>query len=264
MGIAETRISQLQDRVVSLSIPASAWNAKNRAAAVDRLQSMGLPAPRDEYWRFTDPKSLNAVEAPTAALFDPKETDIFDTVDRLEIVFVDGVFDAAASDDLSGANMTIERLSDAERQDTHWAAGCYGALEATGQTPVQRPFAALNTAYATDGMLIHVTGKVEKPVNITYRHANEKSDVLLHHVIKLEEGAELTLLENGPAAARLNKSCEVFVADRAAFHHVRTQGRDHERRAVTHIFADLGTESVFKSFTLTANGALTRNEAFCV
>jgi len=49
MGIAETRISQLQDRVVSLSIPASAWNAKNRAAAVDRLQSMGLPAPRDEY-----------------------------------------------------------------------------------------------------------------------------------------------------------------------------------------------------------------------
>ena len=164
MGIAETRISQLQDRVVSLSIPASAWNAKNRAAAVDRLQSMGLPAPRDEYWRFTDPKSLNAVEAPTAALFDPKETDIFDTVDRLEIVFVDGVFDAAASDDLSGANMTIERLSDAERQDTHWAAGCYGALEATGQTPVQRPFAALNTAYATDGMLIHVTGRSKSPL----------------------------------------------------------------------------------------------------
>ena len=39
--------------------------------------------------------------------------------------------------------------------------------------PRSRPFAALNTAYATDGVLIHVTGKVEKPVNITYRHANE-------------------------------------------------------------------------------------------
>ena len=114
MGIAETRISQLQDRVAGLSVPASAWNAKNRAAAVERLQSMGLPAPRDEYWRFTDPKSLNAIEAAKAALFDPKETDVFDTVDRLEIVFVDGVFDAAASDDLSGSNMTIERLSHAE------------------------------------------------------------------------------------------------------------------------------------------------------
>ncbi|MEQ8258223.1 MAG: SufD family Fe-S cluster assembly protein, partial [Roseovarius confluentis] len=67
-------------------------------------------------------------------------------------------------------------------------------------------------------------------------------------------------LENGPAAARFNKVMEVDVADTAAFNHVRTQGRDHERRAVTHIFARLGRESAFKSFTMTANGVLTRNE----
>jgi Fe-S cluster assembly protein SufD len=83
---------------------------------------------------------------------------------------------------------------------------------------------------------------------------------MLHHVIKLDAGAELTLLENGPAAARFNKVMEVDIADNAAFHHVRAQGRDHERQAATHIFARLGTESVFKSFTLTANGRLTRNE----
>ena len=45
------------------------------------------------------------------------------------------------------------------------------------------------------------------------------------------------------------------------FHHIRAQGRDHERRAVTHIFARLGADATFKSFTLTANGVLTRNEA---
>jgi Fe-S cluster assembly protein SufD len=53
---------------------------------------------------------------------------------------------------------------------------------------------------------------------------------------------------------------EVEVADGAAFHHVRAQGRDHERRAVTHMFARLGEGSTYKSFTLTANGVLTRNE----
>jgi Fe-S cluster assembly protein SufD len=79
-------------------------------------------------------------------------------------------------------------------------------------------------------------------------------------VVKLDSGAKLTLLENGPAAARFNKVLEVDVADGAEFHHVRAQGRDHERRAVTHTFARLGTESVFKSFTLTVNGVLTRNE----
>jgi Fe-S cluster assembly protein SufD len=84
---------------------------------------------------------------------------------------------------------------------------------------------------------------------------------MVHTVIKLEEGADLTLLENGPAAARFNSSLEVEIADGAALHHVRAQGRDHERLAATHMFARLGKESRFKSFTLTVNGALTRNEA---
>jgi Fe-S cluster assembly protein SufD len=77
---------------------------------------------------------------------------------------------------------------------------------------------------------------------------------MLHHCIKVESGAELTLLENGPAAARFTKVMEVDVADGGRFHHIRAQGRDHERRAATHVFARLGAESLFKSFTLTANG----------
>lgn len=84
---------------------------------------------------------------------------------------------------------------------------------------------------------------------------------MLHHCIKLEEGAELTILESGAAAARLNSVLEVEVAAKARFHHIRNQGRDPERRVATHIFARLGDESLFKSFTLTANGRLTRNEA---
>jgi len=50
------------------------------------------------------------------------------------------------------------------------------------------------------------------------------------------------------------------VADGGAFHHVRTQGRDHKRRANTHMFTRIGEGSVYKSFTLTVNGILTRNE----
>jgi Fe-S cluster assembly protein SufD len=108
--------------------------------------------------------------------------------------------------------------------------------------------------------LIHVTGTPSKPVSLIYKHKSDTSDAILHHVIKLDEGAELTVLENGPAAARFNKCMEIDVADKAAFHHVRAQGRDHERRAATHMFGRLGAESTFKSFTLTANGVLTRNE----
>ena len=65
----------------------------------------------------------------------------------------------------------------------------------------------------------------------------------MHHLIRLDAGADLTLLESGPAAARLNAVTEVEVGDGAAFHHVRTQGRDHERRAATALFARLGREA---------------------
>ncbi|MGY9050058.1 MAG: SufB/SufD family protein, partial [Rhodobacterales bacterium] len=184
---------------------------------------------------------------------------LFDDIDRLKLVFVDGVFDAEASDDLSLEGLSIERLADS-KADIHWAKDLYGALETSGQTPVHRPLAALNTAFANDGLLIHVTGKVSKPVNLIYTHESETSDAMLHHVIKLDAGAEMTLLENGPAAARFNKVMEVDVADTARFHHVRAQGRDHERRAATHIFARLGSGSLFKSFTLTVNGVMTRND----
>jgi Fe-S cluster assembly protein SufD len=223
---------------------------------------MGMPQPRDEYWRYTPPASLAGIDAPAAALFDPNgEAPLYDGIDRLKLVFVDGVFDPAQSDDMVLAGVEICRIADLAHADIHWARDVYGVLEARGQNPVPRPLAALNTAYATDGIAIRATGKTEKPISLIYLHKSTESDAILHHVIKVEDGADLTVLENGPAAARFNKCMEVEIAKGGSFHHVRAQGRDHERRAVTHIFARLADDATFKSFTMTANGVLTRNEA---
>ncbi|MCC0067209.1 MAG: SufD family Fe-S cluster assembly protein, partial [Rhodovulum sp.] len=74
-------------------------------------------------------------------------------------------------------------------------------------------------------------------------------------------GADLTLIETGAGAARFNQVLEAEIGEGAALHHVRTQGRDHGRRAATALFARLGRAATFKSFTLTLNGRLTRNEA---
>ncbi|SFE12764.1 SufB/SufD family protein [Roseivivax sediminis] len=252
LDLAETRIA-------ALTLPEGGWAEPARRDALSRVRDMGLPIARDEYWKYTKPDTLTAVEPTPAALFEDDDAPVFGAFDRLKIVFVDGVFDADASDDLALEGIEIERLAES-RADIHWAKDIYGTLEARGQTPVKRPLAALNTAFATDGVLIRVTGKPSKPVSLIYHHKSEASDAILHHVVKVEEGAELTLLENGPAAARVNMGLEVDVADTGVFRHIRAQGRDHERRAATHIFGRLGRESAFKSFTLTANGVLTRNE----
>jgi Fe-S cluster assembly protein SufD len=261
MRLAQVKQEATEARLAAVTLPESgAWLAAARADAMARLRAMGLPHARDEYWKYTRPDTLTQADAPEAALFESDEEPMFHEIDRLKIVFVDGVFDAEASDDFAGEDLVIERLADIAATDIHWAKGLYGVLETNGQTPVERPLAAMNTALATDGAVIHVTGQVSKPVSLIYRHQSTTSDAILHHVIKLEPEAKLTVLENGPAAARFNKLIEVDIADKAEFHHVRSQGRDHERRAVTHTFARLGAESVFKSFTMTANGVLTRNE----
>jgi Fe-S cluster assembly protein SufD len=262
MALPKVKQDATDARLAALGpVDGGGWLGAARKAAVARVADMGLPTRRDEYWKYTNPADLVAVEPASAAVFDAgDEAPMFDDVDAVKVVFVDGVFDADASDDLTLAGVEIDRLANAGAADIHWAKDLYGALETRGQTPVARPLAALNTAYATDGLLIRATGKAEKPLRLVYLHQDTDSDATLHHVIKVEEGAELTVLESGPAAARFNKVMEVEVADRAAFHHVRAQGRDHERRAVTHVFTRLGAESLFKSFTLTANGVLTRNE----
>ena len=222
---------------------------------------MGLPGRRDEYWRFTDPATLNAPEAPAAAVFHEGQAALFDDVDRLRVVFVDGVFDAEASDPLAGEGLEIET-----------AVGRHGPRHPLGARSLRRARGGGGSArwrgrsrrstppLRTDGVVIRATGKVARPVHLIYLHRNETSDAVLHHLVKVETGADLTLLETGPAAARFNKVTEVDVADGAGFHHVRAQGRDHERRAITHMFARLGARSTYKSFTLTVNGVLTRNE----
>jgi Fe-S cluster assembly protein SufD len=134
-------------------------------------------------------------------------------------------------------------------------------LETRGQDPVDRPLAALNTASPPTAIVIRVTGKAVKADQPDLPAPRRDVGRDPAPCGRVEPGAEVTVLENGPAAARFNKCMEIDVADGARFHHVRAQGRDHERRAVTHMFARLGTEATYKSFTLTANGVLTRNEA---
>lgn len=247
----------------SRAVPAGgAWITKARQAALSRVSEMGLPNKRDEYWRYTDPRRLADSEGQAARLHDSQgELPVFDRFDRLKVVFVDGVFDPAQSDPLALEGVEIVPLAEAAQTDLHWARDLYGTLEARAQSPVERALASLNTAYATEGMLIRVTGKPTKPISLIYQRSSEQADAMVHHVVRVEAGAVATILENGPMAARFNQVMEVEIAEGATFHHIRAQGRDHERAGAAHLFVRVGVDAQLKSFTLTANGALIRNEA---
>src|SRR5690606_31179375 len=114
-----------------------------------------------------------------------------------------------------------------------------GVLEARGQDPVDRPLASLNTARATEGVVIRATGRATRPLHLLYRRGSETSDALVRHLVQLDAGADLTVLESGVGAARMNTVMEIEIAEGAGFHHVRTQGLDAGRQTATGLFARL-------------------------
>jgi len=262
MAIMQAKYDGAEALIAAFARPKAAkWAVEAQDRALATLRQQGVPHRRDEYWKYTNPSLLVAAKAQAAKVVPSDEKRLFEGVNGVRLVFVDGVFDPAQSDPFDMAGVEIELLSEVLQKDFHWASSLYGVLENRGQSPVPRPLAALNTAVAQNGVAIRVTGKAVKAVSLIYLHEDETSDVVFHNVIRLEDGADLTLTENGPAAARTNAVMEVDIADGAAFHHVRAQGRDHERQVATHMFARLGRESSFKSFTLTVNGIMTRNES---
>lgn len=252
----------LAEYLSRLTLPAGGFSARVRADARQRLEAMGLPGPRDEYWRYTNPGLFNAAQ-PAAISIDAEVHDspLFDDIDRLKIVFVDGVFDAAASDSLKSEGVEIESLAAADAQAAHWAADLYGKLEAAEQARVERPFAVLNTAAAQDGLLIRVTGKIERPVHVIYRRSGDGADVHIRHVVRLEPGSKLTLLETGMIGARSNHVLEVDVAQDAQFHHIMGKRASHPKVGIGHVFARVAAKGLFKSFELAVNGRFVRNEA---
>lgn len=251
----------LDARLGALSLPKGGFTAAARADALARLQSMGLPAPRDEYWRYTDPKPFNAPQPqPLPLEADQGDSPLFSDLDRLKLVFVDGVFDADASDDVALEGLQIEILSAADAQASHWASDLYGTLEASGQKPVKRPFAALNTVVARDGVLIRATVTPSKPVHVIHRRGSADADTYWHHVVRVEEGASLTLLETGMSGARSNGLLEADLKKGAKFNYIASKRAAHDTVGLSHIFARVEAEAQLKSFTLTVNGRVMRHE----
>ncbi|MDT8343715.1 MAG: SufD family Fe-S cluster assembly protein, partial [Thermohalobaculum sp.] len=179
----------------------------------------------------------------------------FAGIDALVVRFVNGRLRADLSDAMAQAGLAIAPLGDVLRHDISIAREVFGRLEAAGQEKVRRPLAILNTAAATEGLAMQAHGPVALPVLIAHDQIGEGAS-LIRHVVRVEAGASLTVLEAGVPT---NSVMEVDVADGGRFHHIRVQIGERAP-AATHLFARIGAGAEFKTFTLTADGSLTRNE----
>jgi Fe-S cluster assembly protein SufD len=232
------------------------WAREVRARARARLLDAGAPIRRDEYWRYTNPTGLTQTQGPALALAEtpPYSLPFADAQARVAR-FVNGRRRADLSDALEQDGLTVTPLAEALCRDITFAREVFGVLEAEGQEKVARPLASLNTAAATEGLALHVTGPVAVPLHIDQCRIGEGA-ALLHHVVRVETGGSLTVLESGLSS---NTVLEVDLAPGGVFRHIRLQSAPGQP-TVSHIFARIGDGAQFKTFTMTADGHLTRNE----
>ena len=254
----ETTYEKVKKLTANLELPSD--SLKVRKEALVNLKELGLPNKRDEYWRYTDPKRFCEPLTHKAGDQNLEEQPVFEMLDCIKLVFTNGLFNSNKSDSLPAEHLEFSPISSLSDIEGSWASDFYGTLEREGQTPINRPLAMINTAYAKDGVTLLVSGDISKPVHLIYENSSSESDVNIHHCIKVKAGANLTLIESGEASLRFNKVLEVEVAEGGSFNHVCVQNNANEKLVNSHLFAKLAENGILRSFTLTINGGLTRNE----
>lgn len=274
-----TTINKLEQGLVAAYDESQAklpGDAAPRRAAIARFEASGLPHRRIEEWKYTDLRNMlkevskplaTSAEAANIAVADVEAVlQAFAGVDGDRIVFVDGHHQAQFKrlDETSVEMATVgaKLLSDPSSADELLAAE-----EATyrGNAVVD-----LNTAFATDGVLLDVApgAILSKPILIVHiAAASEPVMRTTRHKLKFGAKCQATVVEvyvRLPDAADtglINTTCEVEIGDGATVSHVKSVfgcGRiDH----LANWHVTLGGEANYRAFHFTSESGVTRSEA---
>ena len=240
------------------------WLAERREKALENFGEKGFPSRRQEAWRFTNlrplqaasfpPASGDAVAALPAGYRLPGETH--------RLVMVDGRFSPGLSAPGAlprGAWLASTARTIAERPDL-----LSGAIDETDMAGGQ-PFASLNAALFGDGFVLALAPGValERPVEILHLATpGTPRSLHLRNLVSLAPGSRASLVETygGTGAYWTNGVTAVDLAEGARLDHVRLQDESADSIHFTVNRARLGRAARYRSFVLTLGARLSRQD----
>jgi Fe-S cluster assembly protein SufD len=203
------------------------WLTRQRRRSLARFAERGFPSRRGESWRYIDLRALAERPLPPVPA-DPSTVAASSRLDgmalpgpTLRLVLVDGHFAAPLS--------AIEELPAGVRLLPMMAAVAQcpqplrGALDASAAD--SSSFAALNTAFFTDGFVLEAAPGVvvDRPVEIVHLALNRaRASLHTRSLVRLGAGSNLTLVESfaGEGECWRNDVVEVELAEGAALSRV--------------------------------------------
>jgi Fe-S cluster assembly protein SufD len=249
------------------TLPGGDAVARRRAAAFKQFERTGLPHRRIEEWKYTDLRALMRDAKPLASPPDAKAKEHAKAAGALvlglhgyRLVFVDGSYVKELSDAIGEPGVTVTPLA---------AALARGDGLLADNLTVDDPAFALNTAFMTDGAVIHVAknASVAKPIHLVFVHSGAAATaVFARSQVIVEEGAQVTLIESheGPDALdyQINTALGLRVGDGAKVDHIKIGCEGNGALHVATIIAAIGARATLNDFTYTLGGATSRNQMF--
>jgi Fe-S cluster assembly protein SufD len=245
------------------------WLGRSRQSALDAFVTTGFPTSRNEDWKYTRVTPIEKRSFKLAQQNDvhvqAREVEQFSlgAMACEQLVFVDGRYvDALSTRNVvdGGARITtLESAMNASSQLLESHLGHYADIN--GQ-----PFSALNTAFMTDGAVIHVKnrGTDKLPIHLLFIATREGLVAHPRILVIAEAGSQTTVVESYTSLIDgcyfTNALTEIALMEEAQVDHYKLQQESTKAFHVATLQVQQGRDSRFASHSISFGGQLVRND----
>jgi Fe-S cluster assembly protein SufD len=239
-----------------------------RRAALQKFEQLGFPTIRHEEWKYSNVtnflKETFELGTPTTLTADDLTSLQIPSMDGNILTFVNGIYNAELSRIISPAEQVqITSFADALKSKPD-LLGTYFAHYADYQ---ESAFTALNTALASDGVVIQVPANVtvKQPILLRFITDARESNVASQprNLILVGKNAEVTVAESfrtlGDQSSFVNIVTEIVVERDARMQYYKVQDETEKAYHIGTTQVQQADNSHFYSATVTLNGSFVRN-----
>ena len=255
-------------------LPGAGKVVEIRRQAYDAYESAGLPHRRIEDWKYTDLRALMRevlpmAPAPDAAALSRAEAalKVYGIEGARRLVLVDGVF-APRLSETGGLDKGLQVRSLREALEAGDAA-LQAQLFAFDNS---NPMIALNSAMATDGVVIEIANGtvLTQPLHVVHvASSGTPAAMFTRSLLRLGKDAGATLVESyvaaeGARAHQVHDSLIVSIGDNAKLDHLRFVEDGREAFNICSALVTLGAHATLNAFGLTSGAGVSRYQATIV
>lgn len=240
-----------------------------RARAFEIYKSAGLPHPRMENWKYTDPRALIGEVLPLAprpdadaivrANVSAKQAAAHQAV---KLVLVDGIFTPHLSHLGELENEIVVRSLREVVEDAATAELAGLVLLTTSNAAI-----SLNAAMATDGLVITVPdgAALNPPIHIVHVATGCSVSTFTRSYLQLSAHAvvvESFVAAEGASGYQANDAIIALVGDEASLSHIRVAADACDAANISSAIVAVGAGATLDFFSMTCSGSVSRYQGF--